>query len=58
MYPVCAILHCISTCGVVHAQLLLDSLIHSADAYTFSYGVGGLFMRLETILSLLKKNFY
>ena len=44
---------------VVHAQLLIDSLIHSADVCTFSCGVGGLcvYMRIETPSSLLKKTF-
>ena len=55
LFPVRAILHCISTSGVLRARLLKEILTNFADAYILVMAwMGYARSRLKTLSSLLK----
>ena len=55
LFPVRAILRCLSTSGVLRARLLIEILTNFADAYIFVIAwMGYARARLKTLSSLLK----
>ena len=56
LFPVRAILRCLSTSGVLRARLLIEILTNFADAYIFVIAwMGTARARLKTLSSLLKE---